>query len=487
MERIGVLSMPAAEGSPPRGRRWLFGLAVLALFCAFLGGTFWLYRRSLRSPRIIPGIVLGSQRLGALPEPALDRVIAEEAARFGEERIRLLVGSSAPVEVRRREVGARVNVAETRARLLATGKTGDFLRDLVDRVRARRGKLRLPLSVEVERDEALDFFTRLKQSVDRAAVPARLDLDHGRLVPGVEGYQLHVYDCLAATELALGRRQSEVKLAVTVAPAVGSERLKGLDVSHVLGTFTTVYSLADKDADRAYNLKVAAGKVDATIIDPGARFSFNETVGPRTEAQGYRTAPVITEGELVDGMAGGACQLSSTLFSASFFAGLELVSSRPHTRPSSYIKMGLDAAVAYPGTDLVLKNPYPFPVAIHFRVSQGKVQVRILGKERPYKRVVFEREIKETIPFKTEVRQAQHVPRGHRFVSQVGVPGFRIERRRLFFGAGSSPEKVEKREVRYPPTTQYILEGAGPKDSSWTPPHEPKPFGEVPPVYSVAQ
>jgi hypothetical protein len=223
------------------------------------------------------------------------------------------------------------------------------------------------------------------------------------------------------------------------------------------------------------------------VIEPGGRFSFNQTVGRRTEAEGYRTAPVITEGELVDGMAGGACQLSSTLFSAAFFAGLELESSRPHTRPSSYIKMGLDAAVAYPGTDLVLKNPYPFPVVIHFKVSQGKVAVRILGQKRPWRKVVFEREIKETIPFRTEVRQAKHIPRGYRFVSQVGVPGFKVERRRLFYSAGSNPDKVEKREVKYPPTTQYILEGTGAKDPSWKAPPELHPFGEVPPVFSLAQ
>jgi vancomycin resistance protein YoaR len=482
-----VLS-PPAQARQPRPRRWVFATVNLLLLLAFAGGTALLYRRSLRTPRTVPGIVLGDHfRLDALGPSELDGAIAAAATRLGEQHLKLLVGNSAPLWIRRSELGARVNVAETRARLLATGRTGDFLRDLVDRIRARRGKLRVPLSVEVERDQALEFFTRLKQSVDRAPVPARLDLDRGKLVPGIEGYQLHVYDCLAATELALAREQPEVRLAVTVTPPAGGERLKGLVIDKVLGSFTTVYSLADKDADRAFNLKVGASKLDGTVLEPGARFSFNETVGPRTEAEGYRTAPVITEGELVDGMAGGACQLSSTLFAAAFFAGLELVSSRPHTRPSSYIKMGLDAAVAYPGTDLVLKNPYPFPVVIHFKVSQGKVQVRLLGKQRPWRKVVFEREVKETVAFKTETRQAAHIPRGVRVISQVGVPGFKIERRRLFFGGGKDPEKVEKREVNYPPTTQYVLEGTGPRNPDWKPPPELKPFGEVPPQFSLAQ
>ena len=126
----------------------------------------------------------------------------------------------------------------------------------------------------------------------------------------------------------------------------------------MLGHFSTAYSEQDKDRDRGYNLKVGASKLDGQVIGPGASFSFNDVVGPRTKAQGYRMAPVLSDGEVVDGMAGGACQLSSTLFAAAFFAGLELSSSRPHTRPSSYIKAGLDATVVYPGTVVIRPKVY---------------------------------------------------------------------------------------------------------------------------------
>jgi vancomycin resistance protein YoaR len=486
MEGLDILSATATPKGPARRRAWLLPLASILLLGVLVGGSALLYRRSLENPRTIPGIRVGATVLPALDAAAIDGQLAEEAERFEETAIRLFVGSSS-LTVKRHQLGARVNLADTRARLLATGKTGDFLRDLVDRVQARRGKLVVPLAAALDRDAALEFFTRLKAEVDRPPVQARLDLDRGVVVPAVEGRELRVYDCLAATELALGRHQSTVRLAVTDRAAGSGERLKSIDIGHVLGTFTTVYSLADKDADRAHNLKVGASKLDGTILDPGATFSFNGVVGRRTEKEGYRTAPVITEGELVDGMAGGACQLSSTLFAASFFAGLELVSSRPHTRPSSYIKMGLDAAVAYPGTDLVLKNSYPFPVVIHYKVNQGKVTVRLLGRERPYRKVVFERVIKETIPFKTVVKPSPSIPKGNRVVAQVGVPGFRTERRRLFYGKGADPEKTEKREVNYPPTTELILEGSGPKDPAWKPPTKPAPFGDAPPEFKMSQ
>lgn len=459
----------------------VLGLALLVLGCGLL------YHRSLRSTVTVPGIILGQTTLGAVPFDELDRVIQKEAQRQLRSSITLEAGPHS-IRVTRKELGARVDSMETRLRLQQTGKSGHLVQDLLERVSARRGKLTVPLVMDLDRDVALDYFIRIKNEIDKDPVPLRLDLDRQVVRPGSDGYTLHVYDSLAATELALRRNSTVVKLAVgVIQPGGRSKGLAKLDIGHVLGKFSTVYSLKDKDKDRAHNLKVGASKLDGTILKPGETFSFNTVVGKRTEEEGYRTAPVITEGELIDGMAGGACQLSSTLFAASFFAGLELVSSRPHTMPSSYVKMGLDAAVAYPAVDLVLKNPYPFPVVIHFAVSSGRVKVRILGKKRPWRRVVFERALIEEIPFETQTRKDSTIPKGQQVVGQRGVPGFKLERRRLLFGEGKEPQKVEKRELKYPPTVQIIREGTGPADPEWKPPPPKEPFGKVKSEYSMEQ
>ena len=484
MQGLDILSATSTR----RRSKKLLPLVTLALLVLCVGGSALLYLASLKSGRIIPGVLLADSRLGAVALDELDDELKAISRRYLNGSVTLDLPGGRSIQVRRSELGARVDIKEMRTQLETIGKRGAFLSDLVDRVRARRGKLRVALSLELDRDTALAFFTRLKEELDRPAVPPKLDLEHQRIIPGRKGYAVQVYDCLVEAELGLRRGDPRVKLAVTeLDSGKRARRLAKLDISHVLGEFDTVYSLADKDRDRAHNLKVGASKIDGTILDPGQEFSFNTKVGKRTEAEGYRTAPIISEGELVDGMAGGACQLSSTLFAASFFAGLDLLSSRPHTRPSSYIKMGLDAAVAYPTTDLVLKNPYPFPVVIHFVVSRGKARARILGKKRPWRRVVFERTLKKQEPFKEVVRKVSTIPTGEKIVAQVGVPGFTLERRRLFYGKGKEPEKTESREIRYPPNTQYIDVGTGPADPDWKPPREHAPFGEVPEEFKMAR
>jgi vancomycin resistance protein YoaR len=226
-------------------------------------------------------------------------------------------------------------------------------------------------------------------------------------------------------------------------------------------------------------------------------FSFNEVVGDRTEKEGYRVAPVIQGGELIDGLAGGMCQIASTLHAAAFFAGLDIVSSTPHSRPSAYIPMGLDSTVVYPSTDLKLRNPYDFPVVMHYQVNQGAVKVELLGKERPYK-VVFEREIKTETPFGTDTRGDAESPSGQRYTIQEGYPGYTLMRRRYIFDkdhvprwsgpepiadvlekAHVKPVKKEQWALHYPATTQFIAVGTGPSSLKAK---VPPPSHHIPPI-----
>ena len=142
---------------------------------------------------------------------------------------------------------------------------------------------------------------------------------------------------------------------------------------------------------------------------------------------------MITAGEMVDGLAGGTCQISTTLFGASFFAGLDIVKTHNHSRPSAYTPLGFDATVVWPDTDLVLKNPYDFPVAIHYRVANGEALVEILGKKRPFDKIVFARKVLEETPYGTEERLDDDMPEGQTMLDQAGFNGYKVMRFRRFY------------------------------------------------------
>lgn len=336
----------------------------------------------------------------------------------------------------------------------------------VDAVRAALAKAGV-MPVAVDRARAGEKLAELKARYDSAPRDAVMDLEQRTIHKERPGTILDIYGSMSVLAAAAQGGADHVDLAtVAMAPAVTVATLGIEDVSHVLATFETKY--AASDAIRNFNLKLAASKLDGYVMKPGQEMSFNDVVGPRTEKEGYKVAGVIDAGEMVDGLAGGTCQISTTLHGAAFFAGLDIVKALPHSRPSTYATMGMDATVVYPNVDVVLKNSYDFPVAIHFRVTEGKAMVEILGKERPYDEIEFERRVIEKLEFDTVTREDDAMPIGTMTIDQYGFYGYVLEKTRKFYKDGEVVKK-DKWKIRYQPVTEYVRNGVNP-DPNVVPP-----------------
>ena len=137
--------------------------------------------------------------------------------------------------------------------------------------------------------------------------------------------------------------------------------------------FTTKY---DKDLkNRTANLDLAAKTINNTIVYPGEIFSFNETIGKPTFARGYKLAKIFVRGKEEKGIGGGICQVSSTLYNAADFAGLEIVERHPHSKKVHYVEEGRDAATSYGGVDLKFRNTLSYPIKILASAADGELAV----------------------------------------------------------------------------------------------------------------
>lgn len=331
--------------------------------------------------------------------------------------------------------------------------------------------------VSIDRDAAEGALRELKDSLDRAPVNARLDLENREVVREEPGMGVDLFGSVSAVETAVRSGAAEVELeGAVLPPSVTVESLGIEDISEVIGTFTTKFSVAERT--RNDNLKLLASMLDGHVLQPGETFSFNEITGERTMEDGFKMAHVITAGELVDGMAGGSCQISTTLHGAAFFAGLEIVRSLPHSRPSTYVTMGLDATVVANMVDLQLRNPYEFPVVIHYKVARGEATVELLGKEKPFDKVEFEREIVERLPFETVTREDMEIGVGHMVVDQPGYPGYKLKRIRRIYKDGKVL-RTDKWNLRYKPVIEYARIGINP-NPNLPPPKQKKGHGPKP-------
>lgn len=144
-----------------------------------------------------------------------------------------------------------------------------------------------------------------------------------------------------------------------------------------LSDFSTKY--AASNVNRTTNLRLAANKINGTVLMPGETFSYNQVVGERTIAAGYKEAPIYVSGRVEDGLGGGICQIATTLYNAAVYANLEIVERSNHQFVPSYIGAGKDATVVYGAIDFKFKNNRNYPIKIVCSVSSGISNFKILG------------------------------------------------------------------------------------------------------------
>lgn len=145
------------------------------------------------------------------------------------------------------------------------------------------------------------------------------------------------------------------------------------------GEFSTNYQKSS--ASRKNNVKKAIESFNGLVVEPGQVISFNETTGPRTEEYGYKNAHIIVGGVYVDGVGGGVCQASTTLYNALLLSDIEILSANHHSLPASYVPLSLDAMVSGSYSDLVFKNNLENPIYIKTTADESNIKVEIYGQK----------------------------------------------------------------------------------------------------------
>ncbi len=172
-----------------------------------------------------------------------------------------------------------------------------------------------------------------------------------------------------AEEYAIGLDYTKAEITVQ---DLGKEAFPDL-----LGSFSTKY--ATSNVDRTTNLRLAASKINGTVVMPGEIFSYNKVVGKRTIAAGYKEAAIYQDGGVTNGLGGGICQISTTLYNAVIKAGMLIEERRNHMFVPSYADAGKDATVVWGSTDFKFENRRNYPIKIEASVSGGVATISIYG------------------------------------------------------------------------------------------------------------
>lgn len=229
------------------------------------------------------------------------------------------------------------------------------------------------------------------------------------------------------------------------------------NLTNMRSRFTTYYS--NSTENRKHNILLATEKLNGVKIEPYSEFSFNNTVGVRSEENGFKTAKIILNGEYTDGVGGGVCQVSTTLYNSALLAGLKITEHHSHSLEVSYVEPSFDAMVNSFSSDLKFKNETPYPMFIASKADGNALSVAIYGTKQVerYERVsVITGEIE---PTEVEKEEDANLLNGTIKEVRKAKNGVISEGYLIVYKGETRVKNVKIRSDKYKPINSKILVG----------------------------
>lgn len=296
----------------------------------------------------------------------------------------------------------------------------------------------------------------IAQAVNTEVVQTTLDLDAdptgGTVRAGTPGVRVDE----AALQAAINsdNRMETVPCTITQPDYTVSE-YKALLFRDVLGQCTTDFNPGNKG--RTTNVLLATDFCNGVILMPGDVFSYNEAVGPRTEERGFKYATVYVGNSAEDGLGGGICQVSSTIYYAALRADLQIVERYAHSRMVTYVPLGEDATVAWGSKDFRFANNTDFPIKVVTSHRTGDLTVKLYGTSLQNKTVKIETTVLSKTPFEVVYEVDETLSPGTEKVKSNGYTGYKTESYRVVYIDGVEVSRTKENTSTYKKFDKVIL------------------------------
>jgi vancomycin resistance protein YoaR len=367
-----------------------------------------------------------------------------------------------------KDIGFNYKIKEAIDKAYKVGRSETCLSNTKMKINLQLGeKVKFKLNVGYDKYKLNSYISNLYKEIYIQPINSNINLGESgfevsKEVNGIELNRQQMFEML--NKKIMNRDYSTCDIPISVIkPKYTFDKLSKINT--ILGTYETSFN--SKNNNRANNIKVATNKINNILIDSNESFSFNKLIGKRSIEQGFKEAPIILNGDMKLGMGGGICQVSSTVYNAALYSGLEIVQARNHSIPSGYIQKGRDATVSYGNIDLIFKNKYNSPILIQNRVEDNRIISTIYGSEEDRKEIDIKIDIVKTIPQKIVVKESDKLSEGKTEVSERGRKGYKVNTYRLYKNKDGNIDKEEFiNESYYPPKNKIVLKGIKKNDDN---------------------
>lgn len=296
--------------------------------------------------------------------------------------------------------------------------------------------------------------------------PARYDIPTGKVVDGQIGVNLDPEKAAFALDAAAPGERLQLPADVTY-PSMTAEELEAVLFRDVLGSASTHVG---GSSIRRGNVKLAGESCNGVVLNDGDVFDYNAVVGKRTTDRGFGAAPAYVNGETVDTIGGGICQVSSTIYYATLLANLEIVERYAHRYAPSYITWGMDATVSWGGPEFRFKNDTGYPIRLDITYdSKNNIKVDIVGTKTDDTYVKMTYKNLGDIPYETERIETADLDWGTEQQKQSPYTGHQVvSYRNVYKGDGTLISSELEAKSNYKSRNEIILVGTRGKPAMGT-------------------
>lgn len=384
---------------------------------------------------------------------------------LGGQSIKLGIGDNV-IEAKLSDLGVTFDNEDLVDEAIGVGHAGNIVKRYKDQKDLQHSGKTFPLSWQTNEDTVRTYVENNCTKYDKKAQNASLTRENGafNFVAGTEGLELNVDSAVRTISDYLENSWTSDNTAVlnletqVTEPEGSAEELA--NIKDLLGSFTTSFSTSG--SNRCKNVSSGASHINGTVLYPGEEFSAYETVSPFTEANGYAMAGSYLNGEVVDSMGGGICQVSTTLYNAVLRAELNVTERSPHSMTVHYVDLSEDAAIAGTYKDFKFVNSTEYPIYIEgYTTSDKKITFNIYGKETRDKNrtISFESQIVSETPATTILQEDAGQGIGYKAVSSKGSSSYVAELYKIVKVNGVETDRIKVNKSTYKGTNRVVTYG----------------------------
>lgn len=362
----------------------------------------------------------------------------------------------------RSDIGLKYEFGQAINDALEIGRQGNYFDRVIAIIRLFKEPQSISINAKIDRDALNSILDIIGNEIYTPGIEAKIERRNGQFVvyEGAMGISLNKEVTYSKIINKLNDTKYneivEVDISVdTVSPKYTAEALS--EIKDLLGSYSTQFNASVRG--RTNNIRISSKAIDGSVLLPGEIFSFNKVVGPRSSSRGYMSAPVIIKGDLVDGLGGGICQLSSTIYNTVLRSGLNVVERVNHSIPSTYVPKGLDATVSYGALDFKFQNNTSHPVYLESFVKGNTVTVNIYGYKADTKEIKVYSNVDQVINKDTEVVYDSSLLEGKEIIKEKGRNGYRVSTYKILYENGVEIERKLVSKDYYRPSKRIVIKG----------------------------